>query len=251
MKNYSSLIIDDDIENINLLKIYLKKYFPMINLTSEATGVQEGILEFLRIKPDLLFLDIELGSDNIFSFLDNIDKNNSEIILISSHSKYGVKAVNYNVSGYLLKPIIIDELKKTTNKALYNIEAKRIISSHLAEKETLNSNTAYSLNIAISSVDKVELISISSINYLEADGKYTIFHLADQKTKISCKNLGEYEKRLDSKIFFRIHHRYLINITKIISIHKTDGNYCELQNGKTLAIAKRRLDSFYKFLKLN
>ena len=240
MKKYSTLIIDDDIENINILKIYLKKYCPFIEVVSEASNVSDGIREFAITKPEILLLDIDLGGDTIFSFIDSIGNIEGEVIFISSHTEYGVKAVNYNVTGFIVKPIEVNKLQKIINKAIFNLENR--------QKET--KSVEYSAHIAIPTVQKVELVPKDSLVYLEADGKYTVFHLIEGKEKIASRNLGEYEKILDPKMFFRIHHRYLVNVNMIANVHKDDGGYCELLNGKHLPIAKRRQDLFNKFLKL-
>ena len=242
MNKYNTLIIDDDIENINILKIYLKQYYSFINVIAEATNVNDGVIEYVKTKPEILLLDIELGDENIFDFLDSIGTTQSEIVFVSSHEKYGVKAVNYNVTGFLVKPIDVNQLKKTISKTIFNIENRYSIQG-----KTTNE---YPTNIAIPSIDKIELIPNNSIQHLEANGKYTVFHLIDGKEKIASRNLGEYEKILNPKNFFRIHHRYLINVNKVTNIHKTDGSYCELMSGKNLPIAKRRQDDFQKFLKL-
>ncbi|QTD36765.1 response regulator transcription factor [Polaribacter batillariae] len=248
MKKYKALIIDDDLSNINLLKIYLNKFCPMTDVVAEALDVNAGVRAYLETKPDLLFLDINLGNDDAFSFLDSIGKTNAEIILISSHTSYGVKAVNYNVTGYVLKPIDVEELKKIIHKAFFNIETKnRVLQETDKDAEV---KREFPDMIAVPSIKKVELISVDSIDYLEADGKYTIFHQLNEQTKIASRNLGEYEKILDPKVFFRIHHRFLVKTSRITSIHKTDGNYCELANGKTLPIAKRKQDDFNKYLRL-
>ncbi len=245
MKKYKTLIIDDDDENINILKIYLNKYCPAIELVGEANNVNDGLREYLKNKPEILLLDINLENDTIFSFIDAIGKIEGEIIFISSHTEFGVKAVNYNISSFIVKPINVTDLQKKINKAVSNIETKL---AH--EKLVTKNNEDYPSNIAIPSITKVELISVESIMYLEAGGKYTVFHLTDNKEKIASRNLGEYEKILNPKFFFRIHHRFLVNINIVVNIHKTDGNYCELINGKNLPIAKRRQDLFTKFLRL-
>lgn len=244
MKKYKVLILDDEIENIKILKIYLKKFFPEIEIVAEAKSVYEGVQTYLKTEPDILLLDVGLGNDDAFSFIDSIGKSNSEIIFISSNSSYGVKAVNYNITGYVLKPIDTDKLKKAVNKAIFNLETKR--NEDKIEKIELD----YPTVLAVPSIKKVEVILVESVEFLESDGKYTIFNLTSSDKKIASRNLGEYEKILDPKLFFRIHHRFLVNTNKIKNIHKTDGYYCELESGKTLPIAKRRQELFNKFLKL-
>lgn len=240
MKKYRTLIVDDDRNNINILKIYLNKHCPFLEIVAEATTVNEGIRNFTLTKPQILLLDIDLGDEDIFSFIDSIGKIDGEIIFISSHTEYGVKAVNYNVTGFIIKPINIDELKRIINKAIFNLE-KRIL---------LSNDEYYPVNIAVPSLHKIELIPKDSIVFLEADGKYTVFHLKDGKKIIASRNLGEYEKILDPQHFFRIHHRYIVNVNTVTNIYKEDGSYCELTTDVNLPIAKRRQDSFHKFLRL-
>lgn len=240
LKKFSALIIEDDIENIAILKLYLKQHCTFINVVAEATTITEGIKSYALTKPDILLLDIQMGNEDIFSFIDSIGDVNSEVIFISSHTEYGVKATNYNVTGFLVKPINVDELKLMLNKAILNIE----------NKVAIENNVCFTSKIAIPSMDSIELISKNSIVYLEADGKYTIFYLEGEQRKIASRNIGEYEKLLDSKLFFRIHHKYLVNTNKIVNIYKTDGGYCQFFDGKTLPIAKRRQELLSKFLKL-
>ncbi|WP_435415103.1 LytR/AlgR family response regulator transcription factor [Polaribacter aestuariivivens] len=250
MNEYKTLIVDDDIDNIKILEVYINKFFPSINIVGQAHNVNDAVKKYLNKEPDILLLDIELDNDTIFSFIDAIGKVNSEIIFISSHPEFGVKAVNYNVTGFIVKPIDIQQFKKIINKAICNIENKKNINKVLQEKALINNVGYYPINIAIPSIHKIELISIKDCIYLEADGKYTIFHLKNGKKKIACRNMGEYEKILDPKVFFRVHHGYIININMVANIHKTDGTYCELISGNNIPIAKRRQEVFFKFLKL-
>lgn len=246
MNTYNVIIIDDDLENINILKIYLNKFCPEINVVGEATNVNDGLAIYTNTQPDILLLDIELGNDTIFSFIDAINNIKGEIIFISSHPEFGVKAVNYNVTGFIVKPINPINLKKIITKAIFNIEKNK--KNNALNKN--NNKTCFPLKIAIPSTSKIELIDLENISYLEADGKYTVFHLKDNSKKIASRNLGEYEKIIDTNIFFRIHHRYLVNINSVTNVHKTDGYYCQLINNKNLPIAKRRQEAFHKFLRL-
>jgi len=104
--------------------------------------------------------------------------------------------------------------------------------------------------IAVSSADNIDLIVPDDLLYLEADGNYTTFHLFNKSTIISSRNLGNYEKLLDSDLFFRIHNKFIVNINMVKSISTSSGSYCEIINGKKLPIAKRRKVDLYRFLNL-
>ncbi len=104
--------------------------------------------------------------------------------------------------------------------------------------------------LAVPSVSKIDVLKVDKLLYCEAEGRYTTFYLEGGKTIVSSKNLGEYERQLPVNSFFRIHHKYLINMKKVASINKEGGRYCEMSDKKFLPISKRRQEKFNRFLNL-
>lgn len=243
MSNYSVLILDDEIENINLLKIYLKKYCKSIDKIDTATNVEDATNSYLEHKQDILLLDIELGGTTTsFAMLDAIPDVKAEVVFITSHKEYAIQAINsIKTAAYLVKPVKPADLVIAIEKCIKNIVAKDLVQLPKTNNENL---------IAIPSINKVEIIKIENILYLEAKGRYTILYLKDGSPKMASKNLGEYEKQLENHPFFRIHNSYIVNLTTIVAINKAEGNYCELITGKFLPIAKRRQVELHKLLKI-
>jgi two-component system LytT family response regulator len=100
-------------------------------------------------------------------------------------------------------------------------------------------------------IDKtIELIEVNKIRYLEADGKYTTFYLLDNNIKVASKNIGFYEDKLPTDFFFRIHYKFIVNFNEVSSIRTSDGNYCTLNDNKSLSISKSKLELLWKFLNL-
>ena len=95
---------------------------------------------------------------------------------------------------------------------------------------------------------KNEILKVEKIAYFAADGSYTKIFLKDGTYKIISKNIGEFEKTLNPELFVRIHHKYIINLEMLIDIHKTDGNYCNLEGGHRVSISMRKLDKLYQIL---
>lgn len=244
---YKALIVDDDLANINLIDILLKKYCPNIDVIGKAQNSVDFIDLLLTKQPDILLLDIDLGeAQNSLEILEEIDTTNFEIIIISSHEDYGIKAINeYHVSDYIIKPINAICLSKAIIRAEKTIDQKRSFLQKV--KESSNSEKKI---IGIPTASTIDIIEIDNILYLEADGKYTVFNLCNDVKKISSRNIGTYEKILPSNIFFRIHHKFIVNTSKIVNINRSDGNYCILTNGKTLSIAKRRAEDLRKYLQI-
>lgn len=247
--NYSALIIDDEIENIQLLEIYIKKYCKEINEIHFCTTIEEGVDKYLEFHPNILFLDIHLGElSTSFTLLENCRTDESEIIFISSYEEYALKAISFNVTAYLIKPLLSNQLVAAVQKAIRNLELKSSYNQNL--HQIAISNPKNSSLIAVASIEKIEFIHTDDIVYLEADGRYTLFYLRSGKAVVSCKNIGEYEKNLDQNIFFRVHYKYILNLYRVVNINKAAGNYCEMVTGKLIPIAKRRQELLFKFLNL-
>lgn len=245
-EKFKTLIVEDDEVNIKLLKLLLEKYCPDIEVIDVAKNTNDFIDKFLKYKPDILLLDIDLGEHkNTLDILDDLEDIKSKIIITSSHKGYALKAINkYHVSGYILKPINSVKLINVINTAKINILEKR------ASKDVITDSHAGQEIIGIPSSTSIELIDTKDILYLEADGKYTVFHMINGSSKIVSKNIGHYEALLPKHYFFRIHYKYIVNLTKVTAISRSDGNYCLLTNGKSLSIANRRNESLRKFLRL-
>ncbi|WOC39435.1 LytTR family DNA-binding domain-containing protein [Polaribacter sp. HL-MS24] len=237
-----TLIVEDDVLNIALLQKLIATYCPELEVTATAKNSDEFVEALFLETPDLILLDIHLGEQrNSLEILSEIKDLQSEIIIISADESQALKAINqYHVAGYLLKPINIVQLKSVVKSALHHINLKIIAQ----RSEGFHSEVL----IAVSTTKSIEFLVIKDILYLEADGKYTIFHLLDQEVKVVSKNIGEYEKILPPQLFFRIHHKYIVNIQKVVNINRSEGIYCHLVNGESLSISKRRQDTLRKFL---
>jgi len=245
MIKHTALIVDDDSNNSKLLKIYLKRHCPYIEVVGVANSVNEAILLYEKSKPELLYLDVCLGDEDSFNIIDSLEDFKGEVIFISAFHEYAIKAIKYDVVDFIIKPIEINDLIAATNKAILKI------SKHKEKKVEDTLNKTIIKFIAIPSIDKIELIKVDKIIYCESEGRYTIFHIMDcKKTKVTSRNLGEYEKLLNNNYFFRIHNKYLVNLDMVSNINKSAGNYCELVNNKSLPIAKRRQEKLHRFLNL-
>lgn len=246
LHNLKAYIVEDNNMNVELLKELLAKHFPNISIIGEATNSEQFIGLLLENMADIIFLDIELEEKKTsLDILKEFENIHAEVIITSSSKEYALKAMNeHGITSYLLKPLDILSLHKTILKLIKKIDNKQ------KSKLTVTPENISGEVVAISSLTSIEIVNINDILYLEADGKYTKFHLEDGITKIVSKNIGSYELLLPKNIFFRIHHKYILNINKTNSVFRTDGHYCVLKNGKNLPIAKRRIDELRKFLNI-
>lgn len=246
LEKYNIMILSSDVKSLVVLKNCLNDMSPESTLIEVSSIKSVSISTLKKNKIELLFIDIDDLAEEFINFLQRIDSLNLRVVLVSSSSEYAVKAIPYAVvSGYLLRPLLLKEVKHTVQNVL-----SKIVFSREYQTNRLN-NQEYQLNfIAVSSVAKIDFVKIENILYCEADGRYTTFFLESGKNIVSSKNLGGYEKLLANKSFFRIHHRYLVNLEKVEIVDKAGGNYCILTNEKSLPIAKRKQELLIRFLKI-
>lgn len=171
-ENYTALIVEDDVVNSELLVLLLEKYCKNIVVLGVAKNTNEFIDSLLNLAPDILLLDIDLGEDkNTLDILNEVGKLDCEIIITTSHVDYAIKTINeYDVSGYILKPVKQLNIIKSIATAVAKILQKRALV-HKEETSILNNKI-----LAIPTITSIEFLETTNIVYLEADGKYTVFY---------------------------------------------------------------------------
>lgn len=251
MTPINAIIITEEKDTLLILKKFEEENFMIMKIIGDADSITDGIAIIKSKKPDVIFLDIQFKDDLFFEMLEQLVFSIPKLVFISASEKYAIKAFKHNAIDFILKPIDFNTIILAVYKAIKRIEME---SSYQAQKinniNILNSFNQSNDYVAVSSLDKIELIPMAEIIFCQADGKYTNFFLLNGKKIMSSRNLGEYSTLLDSNYFFRIHHSYIINLRHISKISKKDGYFCEFPNGIILPVAKRRQDDFNKFIKL-
>jgi two-component system LytT family response regulator len=251
MNPIKAIIIAREKDVLHKIKKFEEENFMILKLVSENSSIIEGINSIKLNKPDLVFLDIQFKKDTFFNNFAELEQNHPKLIFISDDKQDAVIAFKHNAIDFILKPIDFNDLILAVYKVIKSIKMERSYQNQKTNAiQLLNSANQPNDYVAISSLDKIELIPMEEIIYCQAEGKYTTFFLLNGKKITSSKNLKEYNSILDSNVFFRIHHSYIINIHHVLKISKKDGFYCELPNGVFLSVAKRRQEDFNKFLKL-
>lgn len=263
----NAILVDDDFQNLELLKYFLTKFCPLINIIGEASNVEDSIKLINELSPQVIYLDIQLHEKNAFEILDCIDFSEIEIIFVTAYNDYALKAFKYNAIDYIIKPIIIDDIVIATNKVIMKLNEKEQFNN-LLKQETKPQNKVVTLpsqsqalakpsspavntdHLTINSLDKMVIMKKEDIIFCKSDGRYTTFFLVNNVEHVSSKNLGEYSAMLDSTIFFRIHHSYIVNIHHIAKINKKQGYYCEMSNGAKLPVARRRIENLKSLLQI-
>jgi len=252
MTNYNAIIVDDEVNVQEALKILLQRNCPEITICDTAGSAAGGrqLLEHYDIH--LIFLDISMPGENGFDFLASIPKEKYAIIFTTAYEEYALRAIKTNAIDYLLKPIDQLELKEAVAKATsllnlrrQNKEVQKTYGESLNNLEQ-QAQEGFSYSSKITVVEKFgfQIIEVKDIRYLEADSNYTIIHLSGLEKIISSKSLGEIEKILDPSVFIRIHKSTIININYLRGFSSFEGNFAILDDNTKLNISRRKYTEF-------
>ncbi len=246
-----TLLIDDEKDARFILRNLLeRKHSKQIEVIGEADDVTPGIEAIKSLKPDLIFLDIQMKKGTGFDLLNQLDEINFEIVFVTAHNQYGVEAFKFTAFGYLLKPINSRDLSEVISKLQSKLaQSKNKVKDRLKVLIENYGNEGEVQKLILPNVDGFQVVRISQIIRLEGDRNYTNFILLGGKKIIASKNLGEYEELLNPHGFFRIHQSTIVSLRHISAYLKADGGMVETADGARLKVSRYRKNEFLnKFL---
>lgn len=242
----TSLIVDDDLKNIRVLKGLLNEFCPKVEVIAEAVNIKDAIQLVHDHKPDLIFLDIEMPYGNGFEMLDQLMPVEFEVIFITAYDHYAVKAFKYCALDYLLKPVNIPELQSAVKKVEEHIQSKDTNLKLEMFLDRIKSNQTELQRIAIPGMDGLTFVDIKNIIRCESDGNYTHIYLLQKQKVTASKNIKEFEELLPESIFCRIHNSHLVNLNHIKKYFKGRGGYVVMEDDTSIEVASRRKDVFLR-----
>jgi two-component system LytT family response regulator len=215
-KAWKTIIIDDEQLARQRLARLLKP-FDEIDIIAEAFNGQDGLEKIEKLHPDLVFLDIEMPVFSGFEMLSRL-KHQPKVIFITAYDQYAVKAFEEDSLDYLLKPVETERLEKTIKKLRQTQSPPPdYLQLEALLKQLHHKNEVKTLTVKIG--DKILLIKLDSIIYIEAEDKYVFLHTSDGRKHLTDFTIGSLEEKRPGQ-FVRIHRSYLINSDHIKEIRK-------------------------------
>ena len=233
MDNMKAIIIEDEPQGIKNLVLKLKESCPEIEVVQSCRKPEEGIKAIQRYLPDVVFLDIQLGSMSGFEVLERISNINFEVIFTTSYDDYAIQAIKVSALDYLIKPIDEDELVEAVSKAKQKLWEKRERRNPLTK-------------LAVPAKSGLVFLPIDEIVDCEADDNYTHIYMVNGKKHLVSKTLAEVEKKLTSHNFSRIHKSHMVNLDHLESYTRGDGGYVTMKNDKTINVSRSRREAFLR-----
>lgn len=246
-----AIIVDDEPKSREVLKTLLERFCPAVNVAGAAGGVEDAKKLIEEVNPDIVFLDVEMPGGNGFKLLDETQRNNFEIIFVTSYGHYAIPALRYSAIDYLLKPVEIEELKN----AVQRVEARLAKKGDLkANYKALNENLqlpASQQRIAVHGVNDIRFVSVKDIIRLEGDSNYTYIITTTGGKYHTSKTLKDYEELLQGHSnFIRVHKTHIINLDHLAKFIKNDGGYIIMSDGSKVEVSRRKKQELMERMKI-
>lgn len=237
MQKFTALIIDDEEDSRSNTKSMLENYCPEIEVIGEAANGMEGKVKIQELKPNVVFLDVNMPGMNGFEMLEGIYNRDFCVIFLTAYSEHGITAVKAGALDYLLKPLMLSELQGAVKKVVQHYEGQK------GEAKSQDKNL-----VLINHSKGFTLVDYKDIVWLEASDNYTNLFLVDGKKIVASKTLKEFEAILPNTTFFRIHRSALINVTFVKEYSHNEGGVI-LSDGTHVTVSKARIHEFGEFIK--
>jgi two-component system, LytTR family, response regulator len=243
-----SIIIDDEPDAIEALHLTLMETCPEVAVAGKYTDSRKGLEAIRRLKPDLVFLDIEMPVMNGFQLLEELGDISFALIFSTAYDRFAVKAFRFSALDYLLKPVNPDELRKAVDK---------VAEKHRVEKAQIELLRQQLYHPSARSFDKIALpyahgytfVELNDVMYCESDSSYTKFFLNTGEMYLITKTLGDVEDMLSGSDFFRIHKQFLVNMRHIRNYIRGDGGYVVMPNKTNIPVSRIKKDEFTELFK--
>lgn len=237
-----AIIIDDSAQARRLLASDIETSCSDVAIVGQASGVEDGIALIGRLRPDVVFLDIQLEDGSGFDLLARIGQYDFKVIFTTGSDAYGIRAVKSGAIDYLLKPIDADELAAAVEKVRAETARGDVGDRIEVILENLRNLHSGPKRIALNTADKVHIVNTVEIVRCESQRNYTLFHLTGGRRILVTRTLKEFDEMLEGSGFLRTHHSHLINMEFVREYVKGEGGYLVMTDGSEVPVAVRRKD---------
>ncbi|MBN2166952.1 MAG: response regulator transcription factor [Marinilabiliaceae bacterium] len=216
-----SIIIDDEVAAQRSLSKILEIYLPDKIINEGVAGnLREGIALIKKLKPDVVFLDIEMPEQSGLELFDYVEID-FKVVVITAYKEYAIDSLRCGATDYLLKPINIKDLKACIEKISDNFRE---------EKSLILDSSKYQWGkLMVPHQKGFYIVAYSDIEAIEANGNYAwIFKSTGEKLHIS-RTLGAIETQLPLPYFFRTHRSSIINLNFVSEVNR-EGGQIKLKN---------------------
>lgn len=234
-----ALIVDDELHCLKTLSLLLKEYCPEVQVIGQCENGEEAIGAIRSLKPDLVFLDIEMPHMNGFEMLEKFVEINFAVIFTTGYDQYAIKAFRFSALDYLLKPIEPSELKKAVDRVNRHLQHPLPQQLEILLQKIHSQPPAIN-KIALPTMEGLQMVPVDTIISCSSDRNYTVLLLKSKQKIVVSKILKDMEEMLDEYSFLRVHHSYIVNLNEITKYVKGEGGYLVMSDGSSVDVSRSR-----------
>src|ERR1051326_3332234 len=242
-----ALLIDDE----RLARSELRRLlaaFPEIEIVGEAANAKQAREQLAALKPDLLFLDVQMPGETGMELLESLEPPAPRVIFTTAYDEFAVKAFELNALDYLLKPVDPARLSAAVEKIRTRSAGS---AENGAERAAPRDRLAAEDKVFVREGDRCWFVELKSIRLFESEGNYTRVHFDGAQPQL-FRSLNAMEERLDPKYFFRANRRQIINLSWIDKIEPwfSGGLLVHLKGGVRVELSRRQAQEFREKMSL-
>ncbi|TRW24749.1 response regulator transcription factor [Flavobacterium zepuense] len=246
LQKIRSIIVEDEAAAREVLRNYLSRYCPQIEVIGEAQNSREAVPLLHELHPQLVFLDVEMPFGNAFDVLEACNGLQFETIFVTAFSEYSLKALNRSAAYYLLKPISIEELIVAVNKVQQQIVNHELFNRNRIIVENFRETKPEKQQVILPTLEGFEVVKMEDIIRLKGNGNFTDLFLTNGSKKMACRFLKYFSEILPLP-FLRVHKSHIVNLTFVKLYNK--GGYLTLQDGSEIEVSPTYKEDFLKNFK--
>lgn len=244
-----------------------------IQVLAECQSASQALIEIIKHKPDVVFLDIEMPGMNGLELAKHLKQQSDivvKVVFVTAFREFAINAFDFKAFDYLLKPFSDERLSQCIENLLADFAQSDTVQQHLKLGALLNRKTGNSIDglmqnlevacqsslqdmqqtISLKNGSEWLRVKIDSISWIEAAGDYMCVHTVDG-THIIRKTLKQFENELDARHFPRVNRSAMVNIDKLVKLTpNSNGEYvAQLSTGDRVKVSRKykfRLDELKK-----
>jgi len=238
-----SVIVEDEAAAREVLKNYLSKYCPQVEVVGEAHNFKEAVPLLHDLTPQLVFLDVEMPFGNAFDVLEACKELHFETIFVTAFSEYSLRALNQSAAYYLLKPISIEELILAVSKVHQQLINQVIFNRNKIIVENFHEKQPEKQQVILPTLEGFEVVKMEEIVRLKGNGNFTDLFLANGSKKMVCRFLKHFSEILPLP-FIRVHKSHIINLHFVKAYNK--GGYVTMNDESEIEVSTTYKEEFLR-----
>lgn len=244
----TAILIDDEASGRETLEILLKRYIPEVLVAGIADSATSGKALIEQLRPDLVFLDIQMPGGSGFDLLASLPAIDFELVFVTAYNEFAQRAFQFAALDYIQKPINVERLKEAVKRASAKLardtELKQL--QYQVLRRNFQMPQSQDNKIALPTQNGYSFVSIKQIVRCKGSDTYTEVYFQDGSKETVTRKLLHFEEILKDYRFFRIHKSHLINLNHLVRYTKGRGGEVEMADGAFIEVARRKKAEFLK-----